>query len=154
MAGVVTSTLLLAGLAGCGGDVHVDGFTVVAGDRAACRRLLSALPAKVADQSRRTTTGSRYAAAWGDPAIVLRCGVAPAKGSAADPCITRNGIGWTVPPGEADDLGADLLMTLAFRTPVVQVRVPASYRPNGPSAVMADLDAVVRADTTAHGKCS
>jgi hypothetical protein len=156
VAGVATSALLaVAGLAGCGGnDVHVDGFAVGSGDRAACRQLLSSLPAELDDQSRRTTTGSTYAAAWGDPAIVLRCGVAPPEGSAGDPCITRNGIGWTVPPGQADDLGADLVMTLAFRHPVVQVRVPASYRPNGPSAVMADLDAVVRGHTVAHGTCS
>ncbi|MBW8752294.1 MAG: DUF3515 family protein [Propionibacteriales bacterium] len=156
MAGVVTSALLaVVGLAGCAGsNVHVDGFAVSSADRAACRQLLTTLPAKVDDQSRRTVTGSTYAAAWGDPAIVLRCGVSPPKGSAGDPCITRNGIGWTVPPAQADELGRDLVMTLAFRSPVIQVRVPATYRPNGPSAVMADLDRAVRTHTTAHGKCS
>jgi hypothetical protein len=156
VAGVVASSVVaLLGLAGCGGNsVHVDGFAVSSADRAACRRLLTALPAKLADQPRRTTTGSTYAASWGDPAIVLRCGAAPPKSAAGDPCITRNGIGWTVPPAQADDLGRDLTMTLAFRVPVVQVLVPATYRPNGPSAVMADLDAAVRAHTTGHGHCS
>jgi hypothetical protein len=151
----MSALLAVLGLSGCAGsNVHVDGFAVSGADRAACRQLLTTLPAKVDDQSRRTVTGSTYAAAWGDPAIVLRCGVPLPKGAAGDPCITRNGIGWTVPPGQADQLGRDLVMTLAFRSPVVQVSVPATYRPNGPSAVMADLDSAVRTHTTAHGKCS
>jgi hypothetical protein len=142
-------------LAGCGGDtVHVDRFPVTASGHSGCQELLTALPGKVAGQGRRTVTGSTYAAAWGDPAIVLRCGVPLPSGFASAPCITRNGIGWSVPPDQADDVTIDAVMTLAFRTPVVQVRVPAHYRPNGPSEVMADLDAVVRAHTTAHGRCA
>jgi hypothetical protein len=154
VAGVATSALLaVAGLAGCGGnDVHVDGFAVGSRDRAACRQLLSSLPAELDDQSRRTTTGSTYAAAWGDPAIVLRCGVPLPAGFAGAPCITRNGIGWSVPADQADGRGTEIVMTLAFRTPVVQVRVPAHYRPNGPAEVMADLDGLVRARTTSTGR--
>jgi hypothetical protein len=142
-------------LTACGGDdVYVDRFSVSADDRSACREFLAAAPKSVADEARRTVTGSGYAVAWGDPAIVLRCGVDPPESAKGDPCFTRNGIGWTIPAAQADDLGADLVMTLAFRSPVVQVRVPAHYRPNAPADVMADLDAAVRAHTTARGKCS
>jgi hypothetical protein len=151
--GVVAAALLLAA---CGGDaVHVDGYHVAAGDRDACRAFLQGLPAKVADQPRRDVSGSPYAVAWGDPALVLRCGVRLPQDFASSPCITRNGIGWSVPLDQADDLDLDAVMTLAFRTPVVQVSVPAHYRPNGPSEVMADLDADVRAHTTSTGReCS
>ena len=51
--------------------------------------------------------------------------------------VTLHGIGWSVPPGQVDDAGRDVVMTLAFRSPVVQVSLPAHYRPNGPSEVMA-----------------
>ena len=155
MAGVVASlvALLAVALAACGGDgVRVDRFTVGAGETATCRTLLEALPTSVAEQPRRTVTGSAYAAAWGDPAIVLRCGVPLPADFAGAPCITRNGIGWSVPADQADGRGTEIVMTLAFRTPVVQVRVPAHYRPNGPAEVMADLDGLVRARTTSTGR--
>ena len=57
-----------------------------------------------------------------------------------------------MPLKQADDIGLDATMTLAFRSPVLQVHVPARYRPNGPSEVMADLDEVVRTYTTSTGK--
>jgi hypothetical protein len=150
--GVLLAVLAL-GATGCGGgNVHVDAFPVSAADRTACTDVLAALPERMAGQDRRTVDGSRYAAAWGDPAIVLRCGVPLPRTFKGDPCITRNGIGWSVPLDQADDLTLDVVMTLAFRTPVLQVRLPSHYRPNGPSEVMADLDALVRAHTTSTGK--
>jgi len=155
VAGVVALVVLAGGLVACGGDsVDVDRHDVARSDRAACRQFLAAAPKQLADQPRRTVTGNEYAAAWGDPAIVLRCGVALPKDYAGAPCITRNGIGWSIPLEQADELGVDVVMTLAFRTPVVQLRVPAAYRPESPADVMADLDAAVRAHTTAHGKCT
>jgi hypothetical protein len=154
VAGVVTFAGLLL-LAGCGGDsVHVDGFHVSAAERTPCARVLGDLPSKVAGQSRRTVSGSAYAAAWGDPAIVLRCGVPLPRGYASAPCITRNGIGWSIPLTQADDQGSDVVMTLAHRSLVLQVLLPARYRPNGPSEVMADLAATVTTHTTAQGRCS
>ena len=156
MAGVVALLVGAVLLSACGGDgVHVERFGVSASARSACPKLVAALPDRLADQARRTVTGSAYSAAWGDPAIVLRCGVPLSKSFGSDPCFTRNGIGWSIPGKQADDLGEDLVMTLAFREPAVQVQVPAHYRPDGPSEVMADLDAVVRAHTTSTGEhCS
>lgn len=149
--------ILAAGtVAGCGGDtVGVVSFPVDPGARSQCRALLADLPHRVAGQDRRTVDGSSYAAAWGDPPIVLRCGpqLLPGKPQ-SDPCLTRNGIGWTVPPGQLDDMGSRVDMSLSHRGLHLSVRVPAEYRPNGPSEVMADLDAVIRAHTHAHGHCS
>lgn len=150
--------MLLAGLlatTGCGGDdVHVDEFAVGSAGQA-CARLIEALPRELAGQPRRTVSGSAYAAAWGDPAIVLRCGVPVPKSFKSDPCFTRNGIGWSIPGRQVDDLDEDVTMTLAFRDPTLQVQVPAHYRPDGPTEVMADLDAVLRDRTTSTGEhCS
>lgn len=155
MAGVVALVVGAGVLAGCGGDdVEVDGFHVGAADRAACKEFLAALPEKVSDEPRREVSGSRYAAAWGDPAIVLRCGVPLPESYAFDPCITRDGIGWSIPQRQTDDPNTDVVMTLAHRSLVVEVRVPEDYRPNGPMNVMADLDPVVREHTTAKGECT
>jgi hypothetical protein len=156
VAGVVASVALASTIAGCGGDgtVSIPSFGVTPAGKAQCPGLLDDLPDKVADQDRRTTSGSAYAAAWGDPAIVLRCGLARPKDSTdSSPCLTRNGLGWTVPPAQLDDLGADVDLTLAHRSVWVRVHVPAKYRPNGPGEAMADLDAAVRAHTRSTGKC-
>jgi hypothetical protein len=156
VAGVVASAAVVVAAAGCGGDgtVTIASFGVTAAGRAQCPGLLADLPDRVAGQGRRTTTGSAYAAAWGDPAIVLRCGLArPRDSTDTSPCLTRNGLGWTIPPAQLDDLGADVDMTLVHRSVYLRVHVPAKYRPNGPSEVMADLDAAVRGHTRATGRC-
>jgi hypothetical protein len=145
----------LLGLAACGdGAVHVDRFQVTGPGHTTCQEFLAALPDELAGEHRRRVTGSTFAAAWGDPAIVLRCGVPLPEDFASSPCITRDGIGWSVPADQADRIDLDAVMTLAFRSPEVQVRVPRHYRPNGPSEVMADLDGVIRAHTTATGECT
>jgi hypothetical protein len=149
---LITGALLLAGCGG--GGVQVDRFDLDAEDRAACSEFLEQLPEQVADRNRRDVEGSKYAAAWGDPAIVLRCGVPLPDDFAIDPCITRDDIGWSIPAQQTEDQATDVVMTVAHRTPVVQVRVPADYRPNGAMSVMADLAAVVREHTTATGSCT
>jgi hypothetical protein len=156
VAGVVASATVLLTLAGCGGSgpVRVDAFAVTAAGHQECPGLIAALPAHVAGQDRRTTTGSTYAAAWGDPAIVLRCGLArPADSTPSSPCMTRDGIDWTVPPDQLDELQADVDLTLAHRSVYVRLHVPATYRPNGPGEAMADLDKAVRTHTRTTGHC-
>lgn len=142
------------GLTGCGSDTDVPDFPVAAAQRASCRTLLERLPTHVADEAKRPSTGSAFAAVYGDPAIVVRCGVGYPKDYATDPCVTRNGIGWSIPLAQTEDNGSDVMMTLAHRTPVLQVFLPKGYRPNGPSEVMADLDQTVRTLTTARGRCT
>ena len=173
MAGVVTSAallaVLLAALAACGGDgVHVDGFAVASRDRAACRDLLRALPDGVADQSRRhDVTGSPYAAAWGDPAIVLRCGVGTPKGfDRFSRCQRADGVDWFVPESVIGDLGADAVMTTVGRSPAVLChprggppRRLAARRgprppPPPPPAAMVDLAPVIKAHTTRTTPCT
>lgn len=135
---------LAATLAGCSaGAVRVESTEPRGLDAAACSRLLEALPESVSDQSRRAVEPEdAYAAAWGEPAIVLRCGVPmPAAFDRAATCQEANGVGWFVPQEQIDDQQADVVMTTIGRAQNVEVRIPASYRP--PAATMVDLaDAV------------
>lgn len=147
--------LLLGGCAGSGGGTVSVSDHVAPAQQHACRALVAALPRKVDDQSRRAVTGSPYAAAWGDPAIVLRCGVGrPAGYTRTAGCETVDGIDWYIPADEIGDDRATVLITLLKRTPRVELRVPATYRPEGPGNALVDLARVVRARTTVHGHCA
>jgi hypothetical protein len=103
---------------------------------AACSSLLGRLPDRVADQprGRSPATGT---AAWGDPAIVLRCGLTP-SGPTTIPCLTANGVDWLFQDGDAG-----LTLTTFGRTPAVEVRVPAKYGRDLALAALVDLTATV-----------
>ena len=89
--------MLLLVAAGCG-TVDVPDTSVSASERKACESLVEALPDQVADQSSRETSGNPLGAAWGDPAIVLRCGVGTPEGyDKFAGCQTVNGLDWFVP---------------------------------------------------------
>lgn len=147
--------LVLAGvvLSACGSPaLEVDGGEVDPAQQAACAALVDALPDEVAGQPRREVSGSEYAAAWGDEAIVLRCGVGMPTGfDETSECHQAGDIGWYVPPGTAEDQSVDVEMTTVHRSPTVEVHVPASLRP--PVAVMVDLSEAIEAHTTATGSC-
>jgi hypothetical protein len=149
----VLSGLLLLAAAGCGGNtVAVDRFPVTAAGRAACPAFMAALPRHVADRARRRVTGSPYAAAWGDPPIVLRCGVGRPRGfDRFSACQTADGVDWFVPDTAFGNQDADVVMTTVHRSPAVQVHLPATYRP--PVAAMIDLTRDIKQHTEATGHC-
>jgi hypothetical protein len=150
VAGVVALVALAA--TGCGA-VDIPATDVTGSDRAACAALVEALPAKVSDQPRRETDGNPLGAAWGDPAIVLRCGVGEPKGyDQFSSCQVANGLGWFVPDEQIPDQGVDVVMTTVERSPRVEVRVPAEYRP--PVAVMVDLGEAIKQHTRLVKRCS
>jgi hypothetical protein len=93
----------------------------------------------VADQTKRQVeAGGGYAAAWGDPAIELRCGVPRPKGlDRFASCQVANGVGWFIPESEQTGHPADITMTTVGRAQVVEVQVPATYFP--PVNAMVDL---------------
>jgi hypothetical protein len=153
--GALSLVALLAGCGGGGDGVHVDGFHLATADRRPCTDLLAALPSTLADQKKRTVTGSVYAAAWGDPAIVLRCGVGRPKGfDRFSQCQRTNGIDWFVPESTITDLGADVVMTTVGRSPALEVHLPAHYRPAGSAAAMVDLALTIKAHTTRTTPCT
>ncbi|MCW2847819.1 MAG: hypothetical protein JWR90_1793 [Marmoricola sp.] len=149
MAGVLALLALL--LTGC--KVDVPDTDVPTSQRQACRSLVTALPDHVSDQDRRGTTGNPLGAAWGDPAIVLRCGVGTPAGY--DPlvgCQTVNGMDWFIPEAGMNDQQVDVVMTTYGRVPAVEVRLPAEYRP--PVAAMVDLAATIAKHTKVVKSCS
>jgi hypothetical protein len=134
-------------LAGCAsGTLRLDTPPVSGPTADHCAALVAALPDSLADQPRRTVeTSDGPAAAWGDPPIVLRCGVPEPAGW--DPlfgsCQGVNGVFWFIPEGQITGQPVDVVMTTVDRAANVEVRIPAEYFP--PAAAMAGLaDAIKR----------
>jgi hypothetical protein len=140
--GAVAAVGLL--LTACSGTVRVDAPALSGADARACRALLDELPDRVSDQDRREAeTGAGYAAAWGDPAIVLRCGVPAPKGfDAFATCQVTNGVGWFVPESQIRGEPTDVVMTTVGRAQNVEVQVPSEYFP--PAATMVDLAPAIK----------
>ena len=125
--------LTVGGVAGCSVGGVGGGGTVTAAPRAAdaaCTAALAAAPATVLGRPRAPLPVAG-AVAWGEPAVVLRCGL-PEQPPTTDRCLTVDDVDWIV----AD--GADPLRFTAYgRSPTVEVRVPASYgAQNAPSALV------------------
>lgn len=128
----LTAVGLLAAGCSAGGDGPPAPSPSGAAARA-CRVLHERLPGKVAGQARTSAaSASKYTAAWGDPAVELRCGVArPAKlrpGSehynpTAD-AAEVNGVSWLL---EKRDDG--YRFTTTGRAANVELTVPRAYAP-------------------------
>jgi hypothetical protein len=95
-----------------------------AGADPACTTMADRLPSRLLDHGRvATSQASPAVAAWGDPAIIWRCGVTPPGPTTRD-CIAVNGIDWVVQPLD-DGTG----FVTYGRDPAVQVLVPDDYAP-------------------------
>jgi hypothetical protein len=131
--------LLLAGLllAGCQdrGSVHVDAYPTTKSSALDCAALLADLPPSVAGQSRRLVAG-KVAGAWGDPPIILRCGVEkPASLKPTSACHEIDGVGWL-----AERQSGGYLFTTIGRKHHVSLEVPDDYEPAADAlADVADL---------------
>lgn len=132
--------LILAGLllavvaAGCGRSVEV---APVPADPA-CPALVAALPDRLAGQARKetSTTGT---AAWGDPPVIVRCGVAvPAAYTPTSQLLDVDGIGWL-----SEETPQGSRFTSVRTSPRLEVTVPAAQEPA--SAVLVDLAAALTA---------
>jgi hypothetical protein len=141
-------------LAGCGtGSVDIAGDPPPERQREPCRALLDALPEEVADlPAREVSPPDGWGAAWGDPPIVLRCGVGgPPEGyDATAACTTVEGIDWYVPEEPPQD-GADVTLATLHREPAVELRLPVDHWP--PATAMVDLAPTVAAHTDRTGRC-
>jgi len=149
----VAGVVALMALAATGCKVDVPDTDVPATQRSACAALVEALPASVSDQERRETKGNPLGAAWGDPAIVLRCGVGePANYDPLVGCQRVNGMDWYIPEKGMNDQQADVVMTTYGRVPAVEVALPSEYRP--PVAALVDLEAAIEKHTRLVKPCS
>jgi hypothetical protein len=137
------------GVAGCtSGDsaVQVDASPLPVQAAATCRDFLADVPDTLAGEpARPVTPEAAPAAAWGDPAIVLTCGAeVPRQFDQFSSCVQASGVGWFVPESQQEDQSADVTWTAVGHRPVVQVQVPAGYRPEGAAAVIAELAPAVK----------
>jgi hypothetical protein len=87
-----------------------------------CPALIARLPHELPQglKQRVTSPASTSASAWGDPAIVLRCGVS--AGLEVDDPYTFNTVQWAM-----HDVGAARRWTTKGLTPNVEVVVPDAY---------------------------
>jgi hypothetical protein len=124
-------------------------------DVAPCRRLIDDLPDQVADQDRRETEPADVlAAAWGDPAIVLWCGMPAPRLSDTASCLTVDGVDWYLPEDQVAPPGEEqgtVTITSIGREQTVVVDLPGDYWP--PATALADLSEVVKEDIRATGRC-
>ena len=91
--------------------------------RSRLRRALAAAPATVLGQGR-TPLDVPGALGWGDPQIVLRCGL-PGLEPTTNTCLDVNGQGWVIADPDADPV----VFTLYGHDPTVEVSVPGVLRP-------------------------
>lgn len=148
-------------LVGCSSTPEIEG-TPPPAERAACAALVDALPGSVGGLERRDVEPAGAAgAAWGDPAVMLSCGVSSPPGlSRTSPCLEVDGIGWYLPDDAVQDLGdgddapqsaGNVTLTTIGTEPLVSVAVPADHRP--PAGVLADLASPLRAGLVSVAPC-
>lgn len=131
-----------ATLAGCGpGPVRVIPPTAEPAGSRLCAALHDTLPKKVGDLGRRRTQpSSNRTAAWGKPAVVLRCGVGPPEGYRPEVATVAevNGVSWY-----QHIAGATIEWVVVDRPVHVELAVPRTY--GGQGAFLADLTAAITA---------
>jgi len=156
---VITGLTVLASstaLTGCSpGSVELGPVNATGATEQVCRDFLDALPTAVAgEEGREVTPSDALGAAWGDPAIVVECGVEEPEGIGPVPaCLTVNGVDWylpedqVAPPGE--EQGTVTIWTLN-REATVSLELPGEYWP--PATALADLTDSVE-EIPATGRC-
>ena len=106
------------------------------GPAVGCARLHAGLPSSLAGRDGRAVTpASRRTAAWGSPAVTLRCGVQrPAGLHKKSQLVVVDGVGWYL---RSDD--APYVFTAVDRVTYVEVRVPRGVPRSEATAPLAEL---------------
>jgi hypothetical protein len=139
---------------GCRGstplDVHGPGLNGTAATT--CDALIRDLPDTVMDQGRRDVSpspvsGAASGAAWGDPPIVLRCGVdRPVGLTRSSRCDMVNDVGWF-----SRRRGDGWVFTTIGRAEYVELVVPGAYTPA--ANALADVASAVSATVAVERPC-
>ncbi|MDQ1644627.1 MAG: hypothetical protein QOJ50_811 [Cryptosporangiaceae bacterium] len=118
------------------GPVPVTAPPSLASTAAPCAALLNRLPRTLdGSVARPVTDAPDRVVAWGDPAIVLRCGVArPKEATAIAQEFVINGVAWVY----SDDHGTGV-WTVTKRTVYVEVRTPAKYHGSATQVILNPL---------------
>ena len=113
-------TAVVVPLAACSSAVKVAPFDGAETD--ACHAVGARWPSQVGPaQWRETAVDSVTVAAWGDPAIIARCGAVP-PGPTTLPCLDVAGVDWIM-----DELDDGYVFTTYGRSPAIEVLVPDVY---------------------------
>jgi hypothetical protein len=129
--------MVLVTLTGCLPGGSSSGVTAAEGaGTPACAKALAAAPATVAELAR-TPVSVAGALSWGEPPVVLRCGL-PAQPPTTKRCLGIDAIDWVV------DEESDPIVFVSYgRDPAVELRVPASYGRENAVAAAVDVAPVV-----------
>jgi hypothetical protein len=119
LTGLAPGTLALTLLAACASTVDVE--AAPSATDPLCAEVMVAVRsdgfARLGDRERRPTS-SQSTAAWGDPAVVLRCGVEP-LGPTTDACVGVDGVDWVL-----REVDGRPTYTTYGRVPAVEVVLP------------------------------
>jgi hypothetical protein len=128
-------------LTACSGPVEIDTPDLDPEDLAACEAFVDDLPDTLNDEDpTETEPKDALGAAYGDPAIIVLCGVdVPNEFNETSACEEANRVGWFAPPEQYDDQSADVTIFAVTHRPVVELRLPSDYRPAGLAAALAEL---------------
>jgi hypothetical protein len=110
------------------------------GPAAGCGRLHDALPRSLDGRDRvGARPSSTRTAAWGDPPVVLRCGVdRPAGLTATSQVVEVDGVEWFL-----TEPAPPYVFTTVGRSTYLQVRVPRSVPRSAATAALVDLATAV-----------
>lgn len=118
----VGAAVAVLGISAC--STAVEAAPAPRADEALCAQVASAWPTQVGGNERvETTVDSPTVAAWGDPAIIARCGVT-SPGPTTDECLSADGVDWVMT--RLDD---GMRFVTYGRDPAVEVLVPSHYAP-------------------------
>ncbi len=158
MGGAASLGAALAVMTACSGPVDVDSVDAGSGT-AACEKLVDDLPDNVVDLDRREVDPDNgLSAAWGDPSIVLRCGVErPAGLVPTSFCFVVNDVGWYAEDeagpldGTSQPTGSVVFTTIG-RSPYVEMTVPEA-EDRSPVDPLTDVATAVQAHTQVDQPC-
>lgn len=108
-------------LSGCSSAVEIA--PAPQAESEVCREVASAWPDSAGGNARQEVSDASAGAAYGDPAIIARCGV-PALAPTTEDCIEVDGMGWV-----AQKLSDGMRLTTFGRDPAIEVLVPSTYAP-------------------------
>jgi hypothetical protein len=139
-----TAAGILLMITACGGSDTIK--PAAHADDPACSVLVNALPVAVLGQPINQVNVAGVGS-WGDPAIVLRCGVTP-PGPTTHQCLQVDGLDWVY----SETKEAYTFITYG-RNPGVEVTVPLSVPRTNASSALVDLATAVKPVPTTSQKC-
>jgi Protein of unknown function (DUF3515) len=144
------AAMLVAAIAACSDDGATDLAAAPLASSPECAAVVDRAPQKVLDRGRAEAEAVGVAV-WGDPPIVLQCGVELPAGPTSDPCYTIEGVDWLW--NNPDDEEAPAAFVTYGRSPGVRVTVPGDRaRASGALAELAGAVSPLPATKRCLGK--